>query len=124
MFSTWPSADPPPFPDPVALSEAIRQLRDFALSLRCSLEKDVEEKINHTNELKFAIVYELVETLRDHFPDIKITRGNYDKDLRKQIGVVPEFVRRAFYEITGLRERHDKSLQLVVQQVRKEELRS
>jgi hypothetical protein len=121
FFSTWPDAGPTDFPEPITFMCSLRQLRDLGVSLKDSLQSDIDNKINHTSELKFSIVDDLIATLRDHFPDIKITRGNYDKAVKRQIGTVPAFVDRAFLEITGLREKHDKSLQIIVKHIRKGE---
>jgi hypothetical protein len=89
------------------------------LSLKNALQQDIDNKINHTHEFEFSLVYDLVETLRYHFLDIKITRGNYDKAIGRQVGVVPDFVALASREVTGVDQKHDKNLQIIVKDIRK-----
>jgi hypothetical protein len=68
--------------------------------------------------MKSEIVYDLIDQLRDHFPALKITRGDYQRSERAYIGAVPEFVRRSYFEITGLSENLDRNIKAIVEMIR------
>ena len=102
-----------------ALLNALENLKELASKIRGVLEGEVkrhvfEDKISHTSEIRFYVVHECLWELRKCYPDFKITRGNWDKELGKTIGTVPEYVRRIFRETTGQHEQLDGQIQEVL----------
>lgn len=67
-------------------------------------------KIAHTNEIRSYIVYIAIDAVRDHFPDIKLSRGNWDNKLKVMEGRTPAYVRRVFLETTGRHEALDSKI--------------
>ena len=102
-----------------ALLTSLESLKEQAVKIRDLLEGEVkrqvfEDKISHTNEIRFYVVHECLWELRESYPDYKITRGNWDKELGETIGTVPEYVRRVFRETTGQHEQLDGQIQEVL----------
>ena len=67
-------------------------------------------KIAHTNEIRSYIVYIAIDAVRDHFPEIKLSRGNWDNKLKVMEGRTPAYVRRVFLETTGCHEPLDSKI--------------
>ncbi|MEP3776856.1 MAG: hypothetical protein ABJM82_07495 [Shimia thalassica] len=68
-------------------------------------------KIAHTNEIRFYVVHVCLWDLKKSFPDFRITRGQWDKDLKQTVGITPDYVRRVFHETTGQHEQLDSQIQ-------------
>ncbi|WP_283638503.1 hypothetical protein [Marinovum algicola] len=103
----------PPFHEP--LLAALAELRKEADLLRSDFEDeisgDVAGKISHTNEIRHYVVYVCLSELRECYPDLKLSRGNWDKKLKVATGSIPDFVRRVFLETTGNHEQLDGPIQ-------------
>jgi hypothetical protein len=110
MFSAWPSDLA--VPDLAPISSAIENLQRFAIELRQDLLQQQQDDAGHNDEIRSDIVDNLIYQLREHFPEIKLSRGVYEPALGV-VGAIPEYVRRAFREITD----SDESLDRVIQQV-------
>lgn len=105
-FSTWPDdTGVPQTLERPELSEALAKLMEFAVALKGELEVQLAEPAPQTFELKSAIVHNLISILMKNFPELPLSRGRYDRKEKRAIGSTPEFVRRAFFEIT---EQHDE----------------
>jgi len=121
-FSDWP--DEYRFPDRPDLDEArdpVKTIREYATALRDSLSSQRLQKIAHTSEMRYDIVTALLDILKEHFPDVRRTRGQYDRQLGRTVGVIPDYVRRAFFEITGSTEQLDAPIQQALVRPRKSE---
>lgn len=57
------------------------------------------------------VVYVCLSELRECYPDLKLSRGNWDKKLKVATGAIPDFVRRVFFETTGNHEQLDGPIQ-------------
>jgi hypothetical protein len=124
-FAEWP--DEYRLPDRPDLDEArsrIEEVHHHATALRDSLEGQLSQKIAHTSEMRYDIVTALLDILKKHFPDIKQSRGQYDDHLRTTVGTIPDYVRRAFLEITGSTEQLDAPIQQALARPRKSEPKS
>lgn len=71
-------------------------------------------KLSHNDEMRHYVVYTAIEEVRDHFPEIKLVRGNWDKGVGTMTGAVPDYVRRIFRETTGQNETLNGQLQFVI----------
>jgi len=105
-FSTWPNdTGITDVLHPQKLKEELQKLLDFAVALRGELECQLAEPAPQTFELKADIVGNLLSIAKKNFPEMRFSRGQYNRKERKMMGSIPEFVRRAFFEITEL---HDE----------------
>jgi hypothetical protein len=119
-FSEWPGDNRISVrPDFAELSDRLSSLRMYAETLRSSLREQMAENSQHTAEMRYDIVTNLIELLAEHFPEISRTRGQYDKDEHETIGLVPSYVRRAFVEITRTNEQLDAPIQSAIEAERK-----
>lgn len=124
-FAEWP--DEYRLPDRPDLGEArsrIEAIHHHATTLRDNLDDQLSQKIAHTSEMRYDIVTVLLDILKKHFPDIKRSRGQYDGELGVTVGAVPDYVRRAFREITGSAEQLDAPIQQALARPQKSEPKS
>ena len=96
------------------LLSRLHELKNLANGIVVSLERDLEMKVETTDEIRFSIVFGCIHDLHDFYPDFPLSRGNWDPELKQMIGTLPEFVRRIFLEITGHHEQLDGPIQLVL----------
>jgi hypothetical protein len=119
-FAEWP--DEYRLPDRPDLEEArnrIEAVHRHTTALRDSLDDQLLQKIAHTSEMRYDIVTTLLDILKEHFPDVNRSRGQHYRDLRKTVGAIPDYVRRAFFEITGSTEQLDAPIQQALTRPRK-----
>ena len=95
------------------------QAKDVISKLECDLGMNVQT----TDEIRFTIVYDAIWDLHDFFPEFPLSRGNWDPE-HKQVGILPDYVRRVFLETTGEDERLDGPIQLALQDVRRSQRKS
>lgn len=104
--------------DHSTLIAELSALKDRAAKLENWLSGEVEGKnsgkIAHTNEIRFYVVHVCLWDLKKCFPDFRITRGQWDKDLGQTVGIIPDYVRRVFQETTGQHEQLDGQIQEVL----------
>lgn len=98
-------------------------LRDQAEALIAKLRVDFRMKVPANDEIRFTIVYDAIWDLHDFFPDFPLSRGNWDPE-HKQVGILPDYVRRVFLETTGDHEQLDGPIQLALQDVRRSQRKS
>ncbi|MFV1440237.1 MULTISPECIES: hypothetical protein [unclassified Phaeobacter] len=100
---------------------ALAELKKEAALLQADFEDEISGevagKISHTNEIRHYVVYVCLSELRECYPDLKLSRGNWDKKLKVAIGPIPEFVRRVFLETTGNHEQLDGPIQRNMQAI-------
>lgn len=124
-FAEWP--DEYRLPDRPILDDArnrIEEIQRHATALRDNLNDQLSQKIAHTSEMRYDIVTALLDILKEHFPDVKRTRGQYDRQLGRTVGVIPDYVRRAFFEITGSTEQLGAPMQQALARPQKSEPKS
>ncbi len=93
------------------LLSKLHELKNLARGIVAMLEVDLEMKVETTDEIRFSIVSGCIDDLRDFYPEFPLSRGNWDPELKRMIGTLPEFVRRVFLEITGHHEQLDGPIQ-------------
>lgn len=76
-------------------------------------------KLRHTDEIRYYVVYISLSAIQDSFPELMLSRGNWDKDLGAMTGSIPDYVRRIFLETTGRHEPLDAAIQSVISDTRK-----
>jgi hypothetical protein len=119
-FSEWPGDDRiPARPGFVELTGNLSSLRDYAKALQLALADQLAANAQHTPEMRYDIVTSLIALLAEHFPEVPRTRGQYAKSLKSTVGQLPDFVRRAFVEITRSNEQLDAPIQATVEAERK-----
>ncbi len=104
-FDSEPSAE-----EKAELRQSICRLRAFANDLKTDLQQRIDEGANHNTELRREIVYDLMGCLSCHVPHVTQVRGVYVKK-NGDSGAFPTFIREAFFQITGRREKLDRHLQ-------------
>lgn len=124
-FAEWPHEYRlPDRPNLDGAREPLNAVHEHAIALRDTLDGQLSQKIAHTSEMRYDIVTALLDILKEHFPDMKRSRGQYDGDLGVTVGVIPDYVRRAFFEITGSTEQLDAPMQQALARPRKSEPKS
>ena len=110
--------------DCVDLLSGLAALKAQAKDVISKLECDLGMKVQATDEIRFTIVYDAIWDLHDFFPEFPLSRGNWDADLKRMIGILPDYVRRVFLETTGQHEQLDGPIQLALEDVRKSQRKS
>ncbi|MGH1368574.1 MAG: hypothetical protein ACRBCL_08145 [Maritimibacter sp.] len=114
-FAHWERyGDDDPHSDKTLL-DALADLKNKAISLQHEFEDEITGettgKITHTHEIRHYVVFICLSELRENYPNLKQSRGNWDKELGQSVGPVPDFVRRVFFETTGNHEQLDGPIQ-------------
>jgi len=109
MFSTWPyPLSVSEFQDHASLIDELDALLSRAVNLRDSLRGQQADDAGHSQELRAEVFAAVARLLRKHRPDIKPSRGVYDPDLRRRVGVYVDAMRLIFHKITGVEENLDR----------------
>jgi hypothetical protein len=124
-FSEWPEeyrlGERPDFDE---AHSRIEEILHHATALRASMDDQLLQKFAHTSEMRYDIVAALIDLLKAHFPEVMRSHGQYDHQLGQTVGTIPDYVRRAFLEITGSAEQLDAPIQQALAQPRKSERKS
>ena len=119
-FSDWPEEFPiRNLADLDAAAAQLEPLLAHATRLHSNLQAQLDDGISHLSEMRYDIVLNILDILREHFPEVKLSRGQHDQELGFTIGAIPDFVRAAYEEITGSREKLDAPIQSTIQLIRK-----
>jgi hypothetical protein len=97
------------------LRAELAALRRHARSLYFSMQRQLADGAPHNSEMRYDVVVNLIDLLAEHFPEIPRTRGQYDKALGVTVGRTPDFVRRAYREITESNEQLDAPIQAAIE---------
>lgn len=93
----------------------LAELKSKATSLQAAFADEITGdkagKITHTHEIRYYIVHVCLSELRECYPNLKLSRGNWDKEIKIATGAIPDFVRRVFLETTGQHEQLDGPMQ-------------
>lgn len=109
MFSTWPyPLTPPRFRDNAALSGELDALHAKASELRDDLLGQQAGDAGHSQEVRQEIFSAVARLLHRHCPNLKPSRGVYDRELRRRVGVYPDAMRLIFHRVTGVEENLDR----------------
>lgn len=98
-----------------ALLSSLAELKNRATRLQAEFADEITGekagKVTHTHEIRYYIVHVCLSELRDCYPNLKLSRGNWDKEIKMATGAIPDFVRRVFLETTGQHEQLDGPIQ-------------
>lgn len=98
-----------------ALLSSLAELKNRATRLQAEFADEITGekagKVTHTHEIRYYIVHVCLSELRDCYPNLKLSRGNWDKEIKVATGAIPDFVRRIFLETTGQHEQLDGPMQ-------------
>jgi hypothetical protein len=98
-----------------ALLASLAELKNRATRLQAEFADEITGdkagKITHTHEIRYYIVHVCLSELRECYPNLKLSRGNWDKEIKIATGAIPDFVRRVFLETTGQHEQLDGPMQ-------------
>lgn len=106
------------------LLPGLATLKAQTQDLIVKLELDLEMKVQTTDEIRFTIVYDAISDLHEFFPEFPLSRGNWDAELKRMIGVLPDYVRRVFLETVGQHEQLDGPIKLALEDVRRSQRKS
>ncbi|MFK5979715.1 MAG: hypothetical protein QM488_12605 [Rhizobiaceae bacterium] len=76
-------------------------------------------KLSHNDEIRHYIVFTALEEIREHYPEMKLSRGNWHKGVGAMTGAIPDYIRRVFLETTGQHEQLDGQIQFATSDLRK-----
>ncbi len=85
LLSEWPEEIQSTAPNREALIAELTKLRDRAEELRDQLADRLPEE-NMTTEFLIDLGNALTKVLKDHFPQLAISRGTYDKGSSSEVG--------------------------------------
>lgn len=109
MFSTWPyPLTPPVFRDNAALEAELDALNSQATELRDDLRGQQSGDAGHSQEIRQEIFSSIARVLRNRCPNLKLSRGVYDSELRRRNGAYPDAMRLIFKKVTGVEENLDR----------------
>jgi len=110
--------------DRIDLLSGVAALKAQAKDVISRLECDLGMKVQTTDEIRFTIVYDAIWDLHEFFPEFPLSRGNWDAELKRMIGILPDYVRRVFLETTGQHEQLDGPIKLALEDVWKSQRKS
>ena len=111
MFATWPyPLSIPELPDHTTLRGELEAMRADANALRNSLRAQQEQDAGHSQELRAEIFAAIAKLLSKHAPHVKPTRGVYDCELRRYVGVYVDAFDAIYVRITGVRDNLDRQI--------------
>lgn len=109
MFSTWPyPLTPTEFRDNAAVKAELDELHTKVSELRDDLRGQQAGDAGHSQEVRQEIFSAIARLLRKHLPSLKASRGVYDRELRRRVGVYPDAMRLIFRKVTGVEENLDR----------------
>jgi hypothetical protein len=90
-----------------ALADRLLELRAYADVLMHDLNSQIAEGAPTTGEMRYEIVFGLLQLFKKHRPKEDISRGTFDE---RWIGDLPEFVAASYFQITGERSQPRKGV--------------
>lgn len=116
MFSTWPyPISEIEFPDREGLRSELAKLLDYSKILHRDLQGQQKGNEGHNQEIRQEIFSDIVLLMREHLPDLEISRGVYDSESREYVGQYVEALRYIFHKISGV---HDQLDRLIKEEIR------
>jgi hypothetical protein len=90
------------------LRAELNALQAKASELRDDLLGQQAGDAGHSQEVRQEIFSAIARLLRTHRPNLKPSRGVYDRELRRRVGVYPDAMRLVFEKVTGVKENLDR----------------
>jgi hypothetical protein len=109
MLSMWPQElRPEAAPDWNTLQEQLNTLLNLLQNVTLNVLFYKDNRISVASAVRYSIVGSAMETLSQALPDVKPSRGTYDKDTQRFNGHYPDLIRAIYKEITGEDEQLDR----------------
>ncbi len=110
-FSPWTAEHEigqPPIDELLATKN--QRVLDYAKELKSWLEYYKSKRAGLYSELKYEVVDQLIEIVRNHFPTAALSRGTHDQETGYE-GSTVQFLREVYFDITGVHDRLDAPIQ-------------
>lgn len=101
------------------LRQSLNELKQSGLSLSGTLAAEIDQDISHNSEIKHDIVFNALADLHQYFPDLPLSRGNWDTEIGNMSGSIPDYVRRFYFEVTNQNDKLNVQIQDVISAQRK-----
>lgn len=109
MFSRWPyPLTVPEFRDNSVLMRELSTVLESSQHLRKVLRGQQAEDTGHNQELRLEVFASLARLLRKHRPELAPSRGVYDPELRRRVGIYVDAIGIIYSKITGLQDNLDR----------------
>lgn len=119
MFSMWPQeVRPHDLPDWDLLVSNLGFLENLARNATLAIAFYRHHELSMGPLLRYRIVSSAMGALERALPDLKPSRGTYDKDTKGFNGAYPDLIRAIYKEITGESEQLDRQIKELIDERR------
>lgn len=119
MFSMWPQkVRPHDLPDWDLLVSNLGFLENLARNATLAIAFYRHHELSMGPLLRYRIVSSAMDALEQALPDVKPSRGTYDKDTKRFNGAYPDLIRAIYKEITGEAEQLDRQIKELIDERR------
>lgn len=119
MLSMWPQElRPPDLPDWDLLLKNLEFLENLARNATLAIAFYRHNDVYMGSLLKYRIVSCAMDALGQALPDLKPSRGTYDKETKGFNGTYPDLIRAIYKEITGETEQLDRQIKELIDEWR------
>ena len=125
MFSMWPQeVRPHDLPDWQLLVNNLGFLENLARNATLAIAFYRHHELSMGPLLRYRIVSSAMAALEHALPDLKPSRGTYDKETKGFNGAYPDLIRVIYKEITGEAEQLDRQIKELIDERRNPESRA
>jgi hypothetical protein len=122
MLSMWPQDVRPPYiPDWDLLVRNLGFLENLARNATLAIAFYRHHELSMGPLLRYRIVSSAMDALEQALPDVKPSRGTYDRDTKGFNGTYPDLIRAIYKEITGETEQLDRQIKELIDERRNPE---
>ncbi len=119
MLSMWPQElRPAVTPDWNALQEQLNILLNLVQNVTLNVMFYRDTGISVASAVRYSIVVSAMNILSDALPNLKPSRGTYDRVTKSFNGIYPDLLRAIYKEITGEDERLDRVIKELLDELR------
>jgi len=119
MFWMWPQeVRPHDLPDWDLLVSNLGFLEDLARNATLAIAFYRHHELSMGPLLRYRIVSSAMDALEQALPELKPSRGTYDKDTKGFNGAYPDLIRAIYKEITGETEQLDRQIKELIDERR------
>ncbi|WP_288937878.1 hypothetical protein [uncultured Sphingomonas sp.] len=116
MFAMWPhELRPEKAPDWKLLQEQLDILLSLVQNATLAALFHRENDISAISALRYSIVGSAMAALDEALPNMKPSRGTYDRETKRFNGLYPDVIRAIYREITGEDEKLDRVIKEVLE---------
>lgn len=125
MFSMWPQeVRPHDLPDWDLLVSNLGFLENLARNTTLAIAFYRHHELSMGPLLRYRIVSSAMDALEHALPDLRPSRGTYDKDTKGFNGTYPDLIRAIYKEITGEQEQLDRQIKELIEERRNPQARA